>query len=116
MKWFALMGLLACIACTQLGDFGEGLGNPVVATTTVYIGQGQSCISQDVDLRFAVKYPARLPKGVSIRTVSSSEYSLIANSDAPKNQLGLVSSGVRVVVSDPTATLTANCDTMTLPI
>ena len=113
--WLLVLGM-ALIACNQMGFPNEGFENPVAETTTVQVGQGQQCTSSHPDLRLAAKYPSRLPQGVSIQTVAPDQWLLTASADAPKNKLGLISSGTRVAVSEPTTALSLLCNSINTPI
>jgi hypothetical protein len=116
MKWVIAIALLGCVSCGGTRVIEEGFESPVGETTDVYVGQGQRCLSDEPALSLARKYPARLPVGVSIKAVSSTEYALSASVDAPKNQPGLISNGIQVSVSEPATGLQTNCETMTIPI
>jgi hypothetical protein len=118
MKGFLIaVGLLGCVACNQSRIPEEGFeGIPKGGDSTVLVGQGQSCISTFGQLNLAIKYPARLPKGVTAKAISNLEFMLTASSDAPIGIGGKISDSLGVVVDEPKATLTANCDTEYQPI
>jgi hypothetical protein len=118
MKGFLIaVGLLGCVACNQSRIPEEGFeGIPKGGDSTVLVGQGQSCISTFGQLNRAIKYPARLPKGVTAKAISNLEFMLTASSDAPIGIGGKISDSLGVVVDEPKATLTANCDTEYQPI
>jgi hypothetical protein len=118
MKRFVVaIGLLRCMACSQTRSPEEGFeGNPKSGDSTVFISQGQSCISNFGQLALAIKYPTRLPKGVSVKAISNLEFMLTARSDALVGLGGSISDILSIVVSEPKATLTASCDTAYQPI
>ena len=110
-----MLGLLASCGPPPL-VVPEGFEHGVVWTISVMVGQGQQCTSDFAELRLAAKYPSRLPKGVTIETITPGEWRLTAAADAPKDIPGHISSGTRVVVSEPRATLSPTCELFSMPI
>jgi hypothetical protein len=114
--FFVAIGMLGCVACS--GNHGPEEGFDSAYHTTVGIGvqQGQSCTSDMSALRYAAKYPARLPQGVSIKAISEVRFILTATSDAPIGQSKEVSSGVRVGVTEANKMPPSECETSSMPI
>jgi hypothetical protein len=112
MKRFLIaIGLLGCVGCSGIHGPEEGFGDAVTGTTTIYVGRGQSCTARSSIFGYAVKYPSRLPQGVSVKSISANDdFLLTASNDAVIGQSKAFASGISITVVAPTTTPPAICE------
>jgi hypothetical protein len=112
MKHFLIaVGLLGCVGCSGIHGPEEGFDGVVGATTSIYVGHGQSCTARSDIFGYAVKYPSRLPQGVSVKSISANDdFLLTASNDAVIGQSKAFASGISITVVAPTTTPPAICE------
>jgi hypothetical protein len=118
MKRFLIaIGLLGCVGCSGNHGPEEGFGGAVGATTTILVGQGESCTARSSVFEYAVKYPARSPQGVSVKNISANDDFLItASADAVIGESNEFATGIRISVIAPVAIPPVICESVSFNI